>query len=145
MRRPAAHDDDGSSVATSLNELTVPLSVSSHFGPDVGERLEELHVEQIVGHAAQGLGACVPVRLLGAGAPVGDPSVGIAEEGRIVREVEERPPAGEGGLGAPALGDVEERGDAVIHRAGWPEHRRTPDFDRHDGPVGPPDLHIVDI
>jgi hypothetical protein len=86
-----------------LNELTVPLPVSSHLGLDVGERLGELRAEQFVGHLAPSLGECVPVRLFGAGAPVGDPSVVVDDERGIVREVEERPPAGEGGLGTPSL------------------------------------------
>ena len=84
---PARHDGLGA-VAPGVNELAIPPAGAQQAGKNLFQRLGKVRLQEFAGNSAGSFFARPTVLLLGASIPVSDDVVHVANEDRIVGEVE---------------------------------------------------------
>ena len=89
LQRPPACDDDLCAVRPGLCEFPLPSSGAQELCADLLERTRKGRAQKLTGALADGLLRRPPQGLLRAAVPVGDHVVHVADEDRVVGEIEQ--------------------------------------------------------
>ena len=138
LQRPPARHDDLRPVSLRVTELAFPAPRVEQLRRNLPQRFGEARVQQLVSDMAGRLLRGPPVQLLRASIPVRDDALHVADEDRVLREIEQaRLPRADGDVRLQRVAGVSEvvlramsngaeAGDEQGNATRWPSSARCP-------------------